>query len=104
MSESDLIQTLVLQFLQHDGYVDTAKAFAEEVNQGKQAMRQSLDPALEDMTTHDNEDAGNRQRRSTSNKARIHLTKHRDPEGHIGWRYCHSDQGHARCLSESAQN
>jgi len=62
MSESDLIQTLVLQFLQHDGYVDTAKAFAEEVNQGKQAMRQSLDPALEDMTAHDNEDAGNRQR------------------------------------------
>lgn len=62
MSESDLLQTLVLQFLQHDGYVDTARALAQEINQEKQAMRRESDPNVEDVTTHDNEDAVNRQR------------------------------------------
>lgn len=62
MPESDLLQTLVLQFLQHDGYVDTARAFGGEIGKEKQAMRQDSDPTVEDSTIHDNEDAVNRQR------------------------------------------
>ncbi|PFH55085.1 hypothetical protein XA68_10778 [Ophiocordyceps unilateralis] len=45
MSETDLIQTLVLQFLQHDGYVETARAFAEDMRAQRQAL--SLDPNAE---------------------------------------------------------
>lgn len=62
LPESDLLQTLVLKFLQHDGYVDTARAFAGELGQEKQAMRQPSDPVVEDAMMHDNEDAVNRQR------------------------------------------
>jgi hypothetical protein len=32
LDESTLMQELVAQFLAHDGYVDTARAFAEEVD------------------------------------------------------------------------
>ncbi|RDA88309.1 hypothetical protein CP532_6588 [Ophiocordyceps camponoti-leonardi (nom. inval.)] len=62
MNETDLIQTLVLQFLQHDGYVETARAFAEEMRAQRQAL--SLDPTAEvaGINIKDEEDANNRQR------------------------------------------
>ncbi|RCI09311.1 hypothetical protein L249_1555 [Ophiocordyceps polyrhachis-furcata BCC 54312] len=62
MSETDLIQTLVLQFLQHDGYVETARAFAEDMRAQRQAL--SLDPTAEvaGINIKDEEDANNRQR------------------------------------------
>ncbi|OLN85941.1 Ran-binding protein 10 [Colletotrichum chlorophyti] len=62
MNETELIQALVLQFLQHDGYVDTARAFAEEINAEKKAL--SLDPnaAIEGINVKDDEHANKRQR------------------------------------------
>ncbi|KAK0116986.1 hypothetical protein ONS96_012827 [Cadophora gregata f. sp. sojae] len=62
MSETDLIQSLVLQFLTHDGYVETARAFAEEVYSEKRAL--SLDPnaIIEGVDVKEDEDAGHRQR------------------------------------------
>lgn len=62
MSETDLIQTLVLEFLQHDGYVETARAFAEDMRKQKQAL--NLDPSanVEGINIKDEEDANNRQR------------------------------------------
>ncbi|RDA93597.1 hypothetical protein CP533_6137 [Ophiocordyceps camponoti-saundersi (nom. inval.)] len=62
MNETDLIQTLVLQFLQHDGYVETARAFAEDMRAQRQAL--SLDPTAEvaGVNIKDEEDANNRQR------------------------------------------
>ncbi|KAH7325955.1 concanavalin A-like lectin/glucanase domain-containing protein [Stachybotrys elegans] len=62
MGETELIQTLVLQFLQHDGYVETARAFAEDIKVQKQAL--ALDPSMhiEGMSFKDDEDAHNRQR------------------------------------------
>ncbi|KAM4057614.1 SPRY domain-containing protein [Hirsutella rhossiliensis] len=62
MSETDLIQTLVLEFLQHDGYVETARAFAEDMKTQKQAL--NLDPSaeVEGINIKDEEDANNRQR------------------------------------------
>ncbi|AEO62326.1 uncharacterized protein THITE_2106386 [Thermothielavioides terrestris NRRL 8126] len=62
LSETDLIQQLVLQFLQHDGYVETARAFAEELQAEKTALR--LDPSepVKGINIRDDEDAHNRQR------------------------------------------
>ncbi|KAJ9156493.1 SPRY domain-containing protein [Pleurostoma richardsiae] len=62
LDETELIQSLVLQFLQHDGYVETARAFAEEIQSQKKAL--SLDPNedIEGVNITDDEDANNRQR------------------------------------------
>ncbi|KAM0552484.1 hypothetical protein ACHAPJ_007812 [Fusarium lateritium] len=62
MSETDVIQALVLQFLQHDGYVETARAFAEDMKVQKEAL--SLDPSVtvDGVSIRDDEDANNRQR------------------------------------------
>lgn len=62
LNETDLIQALVLQFLQHDGYVDTARAFAEEMKDQKQAL--ALDPhaKVDGVNVRDDEDAYHRQR------------------------------------------
>ncbi|KAF4785590.1 SPRY domain-containing protein [Colletotrichum scovillei] len=62
MNETELIQALVLQFLQHDGYVETARAFAEEINAEKKAL--SLDPnaPIEGINVKDDEHANKRQR------------------------------------------
>lgn len=53
----------VLQFLQHDGYVETARAFAEEINAEKKAL--SLDPnaTIEGINVKDDEHANKRQRK-----------------------------------------
>ena len=63
MSETDVIQALVLQFLQHDGYVETARAFAEDMKVQKEAL--SLDPGfkVDGVNIRDDEDANNRQRK-----------------------------------------
>lgn len=62
MKETDLIQALVLQFLQHDGYVETARAFSEELRNEKKSL--SLDPnaTIEDISVRDDEHASKRQR------------------------------------------
>ncbi|KAI1140323.1 SPRY domain-containing protein [Hypoxylon sp. FL0543] len=62
MGETELIQQLVLQFLQHDGYVETARAFAEEIHAEKQALQ--IDPRAQvpGINIRDDEDAHHRQR------------------------------------------
>lgn len=62
LSATELIQQLVLQFLQHDGYVETAREFAEEIQAEKKAL--NLDPGkdIEGINIKDDEDANNRQR------------------------------------------
>ncbi|KJZ76329.1 hypothetical protein HIM_04411 [Hirsutella minnesotensis 3608] len=62
MSETDLIQTLVLQFLQHDGYVETARAFAEDMKTQKQALNLDPNAKVDGVNIKDEEDANNRQR------------------------------------------
>lgn len=68
MNETELIQALVLQFLQHDGYVETARAFAEEINAEKKAL--SLDPnaPIEGINVKDDEHANKRQSTSSSRR------------------------------------
>ncbi|AEO55930.1 hypothetical protein MYCTH_2300271 [Thermothelomyces thermophilus ATCC 42464] len=62
LSETDLIQQLVLQFLQHDGYVETARAFAEELQAEKTALQLDPQAPVKGISIRDDEDAHNRQR------------------------------------------
>jgi hypothetical protein len=48
--------------LQHDGYVETARAFAEELQAEKAALRLDPDEPIEGINIRDDEDAHNRQR------------------------------------------
>ena len=62
MKEHELINQLVLQFLQHDGYVETARAFAEELRDVDVALRQDPAEEVPGINIKDDEDARNRQR------------------------------------------
>ncbi|KAI1500799.1 SPRY domain-containing protein [Biscogniauxia marginata] len=62
MDETELIQQLVLQFLQHDGYVETARAFAEEIQAEKQSLRIDSGVPVTGINIKDDEDAHRRQR------------------------------------------
>lgn len=61
MSETELIQSLVLQFLTHDGYVETARAFADEVHAEKKALSLDPDAVVHGFDVREDEDAGHRQ-------------------------------------------
>lgn len=61
MSETELIQSLVLQFLTHDGYVETARAFADEVHAEKKALSLDPDAVVHGFDVREDEDAGRRQ-------------------------------------------
>ncbi|KAI1091939.1 SPRY domain-containing protein [Rostrohypoxylon terebratum] len=62
MDETELIQKLVLQFLQHDGYVETARAFAEEIHAEKQHLQIDQRTPVPGINIRDDEDAHRRQR------------------------------------------
>ncbi|KAI9049895.1 hypothetical protein LZ554_006043 [Drepanopeziza brunnea f. sp. 'monogermtubi'] len=62
LSETDLIQSLVLQFLSHDGYVETARAFAEEIFEEKKALNLDSSEIIQGPDVKEDEDAGHRQR------------------------------------------
>lgn len=60
--ETELVQQLVLQFLQHDGYVETARAFAEEIHAEKQNLQIDQRTPVPGINIKDDEDAHHRQR------------------------------------------
>ena len=62
LNEDSLIKELVAQFLAHDGYVETAKAFAAEVRAEANALRNSSNTVLSGVEIEDDLDAVNRQR------------------------------------------
>lgn len=64
--ESSFIQELVAQFLAHDGYVETAKAFAEEIRGEKQSLNNALPTAPPSRPERDDVDAIYRQRKHIS--------------------------------------
>ncbi|EHK98633.1 hypothetical protein M7I_5516 [Glarea lozoyensis 74030] len=70
MNETDLIQSLpsntfdiaqVLQFLTHDGYIETARAFADEVHSEKSALALDKTTVVESFSVKEDKDAGHRQ-------------------------------------------
>lgn len=51
-----------MQFLQHDGYVETARAFAEDLKLQNEALSSNTGPKSSSLNIRDDEDANNRQR------------------------------------------
>ncbi|KAJ9616366.1 hypothetical protein H2200_000084 [Cladophialophora chaetospira] len=60
--ENSLIQELVAHFLAHDGYVETAKAFTEEMYREKQSLTNVLPANTPSSPLRDDSDAIHRQR------------------------------------------
>lgn len=61
LDEDELIQELVAQFLAHDGYVETARAFAREVKEESKALQSGRGTPLKDYDTEEDLDGINRQ-------------------------------------------
>jgi len=57
-----LIQSLVLQFLTHEGYVESARGFAEEIQSEKQALNLDPNAIINGIDVKEDEDARHRQR------------------------------------------
>ncbi|KAI9829430.1 MAG: hypothetical protein M1819_006367 [Sarea resinae] len=62
LDETSLIQGLVAQYLAHDGYVETARAFAEEVRSESRALQNGKDTSHTAFEAQEDMDAVNRQR------------------------------------------
>lgn len=61
MDESALLQELVAQFLSHDGYVETARAFAQEVAAESAALQKGEDGPLKKYEVEEDVEAIHRQ-------------------------------------------
>lgn len=65
LGKDDLCKALVAQYLSHDGYVETAQAFAEEVRSETAALRVSPESPVDSyLAVEEDHDAANRQRES----------------------------------------
>ncbi|KAJ5558070.1 hypothetical protein N7461_002042 [Penicillium sp. DV-2018c] len=60
LDESSLLQELVAQFLAHDGYVETARAFAEEVATETRALQNGRNQPLKKYEAEEDHEAINR--------------------------------------------
>lgn len=60
LDESALLQELVAQFLAHDGYVETARAFAEEVATETAALENGQQEPLKKYEVEEDREAINR--------------------------------------------
>lgn len=87
--ETQFIQSLIGQYLAHDGYVETAKSFAEEVIEEAQALAADGHADVLYLQTEEDIDAINRQRKSKSyyacNIAKLTLPRH--TRSHPRWRH-----------------
>jgi hypothetical protein len=66
LDESTLLQELVAQFLAHDGYVETARAFAEEVATETMALQNGRNEPLKKYEVEEDHEAINRNSTSPS--------------------------------------
>lgn len=74
LDEANLIHELIAQYLAHDGYVETARAFAQEVRAEAKALANGSETATKDLSPEEDIDAINRQRKDIkfANKMRAH--------------------------------
>lgn len=86
VNEAELIQNLVLQFLQHDGYVETAKAFAQEMHAEKQALSFDSDDQVPPYSIKDDEDANRRQRKCIAPRSERQRLTHKQASVGPFWR------------------
>lgn len=64
LDENSLLKELVAQFLAHDGYVETRKAFAEEVLIEEGTLKSGRATTLDNYAVEEDSDAVNRQRKT----------------------------------------
>lgn len=64
LDETGFIHSLVSQYLAHDGYVETARAFAEEVAEEQRALANNGDADVPYIAAEEDLDAINRQSES----------------------------------------
>lgn len=69
LDESTLLQELVAQFLAHDGYVETARAFAEEVASETMALQNGRNEPLKKYEVEEDHEAINRNSKSPKSKS-----------------------------------
>jgi hypothetical protein len=65
LDETGLIHELIAQYLAHDGYVETARAFADEVRVEAKALANGDETGLKDLNPEEDVDAINRQSKLT---------------------------------------
>lgn len=65
LDENSLLKELVAQFLAHDGYVETRKAFAEEVLVEEGTLKSGRATTLDNYAVEEDSDAVNRQRKTS---------------------------------------
>ena len=80
LDESSLIQELVAQYLAHDGYVETAKAFSKEVTHEKSSLNSTQPGVLVDAAVSDDTEAVYRQRKRQHQARRVMLTTDRNTQ------------------------
>lgn len=71
LDEAALIQALVSQYLAHDGYVDTARAFSDDVQNEARALVSGRPDNIKSLDLKEDTDAINRQ--STFRKSKLSL-------------------------------
>ena len=87
LDETSLVQALVAHYLAHDGYIETARAFSEEVRNGSKALESGGDALFKGFEAKEDLDAVHRQRTSTSIAyAAVVLTLLRYSSRHFGRR------------------
>jgi hypothetical protein len=73
MDETDFIQGLVTQYLTHDGYVDTARAFREETLEEARALVTDGAAEPSSVEVEEDVDAINRQSKPLYSSSNPHL-------------------------------
>lgn len=67
LDKDDLCKALVAQYLSHDGYVESAQDFAEEVRRETTALNGTPESPIDGfLAIEEDHDAANRQRKSSS--------------------------------------
>lgn len=105
---ADVLPAQVLQHLQHDGYVETARAFAEEIVAEKTRLHLDAKEPVASINVRDDEDARRRQRKpSTTSRFPFglveYLTRCRDTQGRPRGQYRPSPQVHQHILPQRAE-
>jgi len=79
LDESSAVQELVGQYLTHEGYVETARSFSDDVQKDRQSLSRG-EQAVKTMDTSDDVNAINRQSKFRSLHLQgSNLTTNRDP-------------------------
>jgi Ran-binding protein 9/10 len=96
--ETKLIHQLIGQYLAHDGYVETARAFADETMEEARALANDDDADIPDGEAVEDLDALNRQSKVKNAPVRVYANLNRNSNRDTGRRHRQSAQAHYSVL------